>query len=904
ALEIERKREKSLRRQFEYIVHNVKKLERRRYQRHRTRSPTYYDSSSGPSYRKSSHSYRNSSSERYYESSYSRSASTSRQTIPCQVTMVYRGIGSERHGDEIMVLQENIIVFKGFLRSEEPFKFKFQRRHRQLFVRLEFFINELFECRLSIDCERKQVDEENELFQLQHLEPLKRHQRRDEDDDRERDVKKPVRKEIPSSTRQPLVNGDRSPTVDNERDRHKPSSNQTPGEQKRTTRENSYTKQQSRRSPSPPKSSSKRSNGSATQSNASNSKPLTSPAKKPILPKATSSDDDNVKTPVRTTPTKPSYGPPQLSTFARSGSESNSEELPNSTLQNNEKKPPTTESPKPSESSPEKKDEKVDDDDDEEEEEEGSSGGRGGAGFGSFLQLLQAVSGGAIRVPSTNDDGDGVQGLLARLGIINQTSSRNKLANLTPRQEGNVENYLLVYLDSSPPDDPIAQRLRGLINYFKVFDDPDDCVAFINTIINEKVIFIVTDALGDPVVSRIQDLQQLFAIYVLCQTEEQADNWSTNQPKIRGIYTDINEILVKVRDDIEADENSSLAFTHALPTTNVKQEPYFVINQIIKEIILDSDEMTEAKNELLHFCRTEYKDNPEQLAFIEQFETNYQKEDVLQFFQQQQHFLYKMLNKGFRIPEVDILFKLRLFIQNLHQFIIASSNNSSLKTIYRSQLVTTDELETLKKCTEGGYIAFSHFFYASSQPPSQNQFAPSEDDEEILFEIDVSNSNSYMLVDEQVLVTFGLVTRVASIDKDKNGKTIVHLTTITGDDRQYDKIIEPMRKETRAPHPSLRIVKLFVELEQYSYAVHLGQILLADSPTAKKDPLLALARTYHSLGTALYEKEEFDEALFIIKKSHEIYLRFLPEDAPQLSPTWNNMGSIYLRQGNTELALE
>ena len=263
-----------------------------------------------------------------------------------------------------------------------------------------------------------------------------------------------------------------------------------------------------------------------------------------------------------------------------------------------------------------------------------------------------------------------------------------------------------------------------------------------------------------------------------------------------------------------------------------------------------------------------------------------------------------MLNKGFHIPEVDILFKLRLFIQNLHQLIIASSNSSSLKVIYRSQLVTNDELETLKKCAEGGYIAFSHFFYAARQPPSQNQFTPSENHEEILFEIDVSNSNSYMLINEQVLVTFGLVTRVASIDKDKNGKTIVHLTTITGDDRQYDKIIEPMRKETRAPHPSLRIVKLFVELEQYTYAVHLGQVLLVDSPTAKKDPLLALARTYHSLGTALYEKEEFDEALFIIKKSHEIYLRFLPEDAPQLSPTWNNMGSIYLRQGNAELALE
>jgi hypothetical protein len=36
--------------------------------------------------------------------------------------MIYQGNGSERHGDEIMVLQENIIVFKGFLRPEGLFE--------------------------------------------------------------------------------------------------------------------------------------------------------------------------------------------------------------------------------------------------------------------------------------------------------------------------------------------------------------------------------------------------------------------------------------------------------------------------------------------------------------------------------------------------------------------------------------------------------------------------------------------------------------------------------------------------------------------------------------------------------------------------------------------------------------
>lgn len=33
--------------------------------------------------------------------------------------MTYRGHGREKHGgDEIMVLQDNIIVFKGFLQAE------------------------------------------------------------------------------------------------------------------------------------------------------------------------------------------------------------------------------------------------------------------------------------------------------------------------------------------------------------------------------------------------------------------------------------------------------------------------------------------------------------------------------------------------------------------------------------------------------------------------------------------------------------------------------------------------------------------------------------------------------------------------------------------------------------------
>ncbi|CAF2694528.1 unnamed protein product [Rotaria sp. Silwood2] len=721
-----------------------------------------------------------------------------------------------------------------------------------------------------------------------------------------------------------VINGKKRSKLDNGQRHHKSkteeqslSSNLISKDQNEITRETSYVKQRSQYSSNPPQTLStkqiesrpeettrnQKSKSNLTQAPSSVSRQLslkttsTNEKKPPVshLISSDNDDDNDNDTLEENIIKKPSYGPPQLSTLARSDSESITDELSNNVKLDDEKV--SKEIIKKSESLSEKKDEN----EDEESNDVGS--------FIGFLQLLQSMSGSAIQVSSTNDDGDEIQNLLARLGIVTQTSSRKQIIQSTPRLLGNVENFLLVYLNSSIPDNSLLIKFRSLVNYLKIFDDVDDCIAFINNISNEKIIFIVSDALGDPVVSRIQDLQQLFAIYVLCKTAKQVDNWSTNQPKIRGIYMNINEILEQIKNAIENDEENSLTFTHTLTTANTKSEPSFLKNQLIKEILLDSDEMNEAKNELIDFCRAEYVDNIEQLTYIQQFEDEYRKENILEFFRKEK-FLYKMLNKGFRIPEVDILFKLRLFIQNLHHYIISSSNNSSIKTLYRSQFVTNDELDTLKTCVDDGLIAFSNFFIASINYPEENltsSFRNNQQEdkgEEIIFQIDVSNSNNFMSIDNQILVTFGLVTRITHIEKDKNEKTIIHLKTVSSDDRQLERIIEPMRKETRAPHPSLRIVKLFMELEQYSQAAQLGQVLLADLPNARKDPLLALARIYHSLGTTLYEKEEYDQALDVIKKSHELYVRFLPEDAPQLSPTWNNMGSIYLRQGKTDLALE
>lgn len=196
-------------------------------------------------------------------------------------------------------------------------------------------------------------------------------------------------------------------------------------------------------------------------------------------------------------------------------------------------------------------------------------------------------------------------------------------------------------MDSTKPGSSLIIRLRSLINYLKISDDVDDCIAFINNISNEKIIIIVSDTLGDSIVSRIFNHQQLFAVYIFCETKEQIDNWSRNESKIRGIHTDINQIIEQIKFDIENDEENLLTFTCMSTTANTKGGLSFIINQILKEILLDSDEMNEAKKELIDFSRSEYADNVEQLKFIQQFENGYRKDNILEFFRKEK-FLYKV----------------------------------------------------------------------------------------------------------------------------------------------------------------------------------------------------------------------------------------------------------------------
>lgn len=203
---------------------------------------------------------------------------------------------------------------------------------------------------------------------------------------------------------------------------------------------------------------------------------------------------------------------------------------------------------------------------------------------------------------------------------------------MTPRKRGNLENVLLVHLDKIKLDSSIMNTIRSSINVVEHFNDVDDCLAFINSVSNEQVYLLVIDEFAEKIVSRVEDLEQVSKIYVHCDNEEQRVRWSTDESKVCAVSTEINELFREMSLDVERDNVESFPMSMTTGKSKVKVETDFLVDQIVKEILLDHDEISDAKQEMVSFLQQEYSDNEAQLRAIDSFDNEYEHDKPLNFY--------------------------------------------------------------------------------------------------------------------------------------------------------------------------------------------------------------------------------------------------------------------------------
>jgi len=199
-----------------------------------------------------------------------------------------------------------------------------------------------------------------------------------------------------------------------------------------------------------------------------------------------------------------------------------------------------------------------------------------------------------------------------------------------PREKGNVENFTLVYLHDSYPDESIVKHLRSLVNFLKIFNDGDDCIAFINTIANEKILFILSHTFHESILPRIEELQQIFMIYILSENNDQLDIPAGNS-KIRGAFTNIDDIYEQISDDIKKITRDLVVyFVGSSSATSLSASAVYFL--LLIEIILDTTETKSDMKDLINFSREEYEGNDEELKIIDEFENNYQKNQAISWY--------------------------------------------------------------------------------------------------------------------------------------------------------------------------------------------------------------------------------------------------------------------------------
>ncbi|UJR18450.1 hypothetical protein I4U23_005355 [Adineta vaga] len=488
------------------------------------------------------------------------------------------------------------------------------------------------------------------------------------------------------------------------------------------------------------------------------------------------------------------------------------------------------------------------------------------------------------------------------------------------REKGNVEWFNLIYLHKSWPLDPsVIENIRRLINIIKTFDDPDECIAYINSLTNRKVILILSDDFVDSFLPRIEDDFSISSIYILSENPERNSTFYSNQ--IQGIHRSMDEIYEMLTNEINPMKLDLIDF-QSVYVDNTKLNPEFLFFRVLCETLVDSNETENAFDELIHFARQEYEGNEYELAEIENFERNYKNNQALSWLFRP-CFLFKMLHRALFVHEVDVLYKFRSFIQDINTQ-IAKENLSEPISVYLGNTIEQSEIVSMESFRDNqNLITFQQLLFAStnqSQAITRAKNLPRRNNTflNLLVRIDFPSSTGFVSrIDRHlssqndginILISAGLITKIITIDKDyqKNGYILIHLQFVSIEDQvNLQEQLQIERKQIQSTSPLFQIAKLLLKVNYQTIGEEFFSNLL------NEDFLLDNRNRQNSIGQSLelfainhFQIYNFKRASELFSLCLKAYYRFLPKQNENLYLTYRDLGDSLFRIGEYQLAID
>ena len=155
-----------------------------------------------------------------------------------------------------------------------------------------------------------------------------------------------------------------------------------------------------------------------------------------------------------------------------------------------------------------------------------------------------------------------------------------------------VQNVLLIWLDSNIDEtnadcQNTITKLRCAVNDISTYTNGDECLEFIQTVVDNKVCMIISGSLGQHIVPHVHNMSQVDSIFIFCGNKKYHEQWVKDWPKIKGVFTDITPICEALKEAAHQCEQNAMPMSFVGTNKKLDQlDPSFMYTQILKEIIL------------------------------------------------------------------------------------------------------------------------------------------------------------------------------------------------------------------------------------------------------------------------------------------------------------------------------
>jgi hypothetical protein len=243
----------------------------------------------------------------------------------------------------------------------------------------------------------------------------------------------------------------------------------------------------------------------------------------------------------------------------------------------------------------------------------------------------------------------------------------------------NYDEIVLFWLQPSNASEENLREVREIINDTRVFNDRDQCIETLPSIVDQTIFFVLGSGQSD-----LLDILSTFTYLDYIYLTEPTHFPYTSQ--VRGVFSEMKQLIYQLKKDIKTVHNS---YTHLhltksgdlkQPHTTTQDLQYRTVEfkwiQAIFDVLLQTARPTEnIHKDLLDECRLIYRGNTAQTRFIDEFEEKYEPSKAIWWYTRDT-FLYRLINMALRTENMVIIWKFRFIIQDMYQ---------QLKTMHQKQ---------------------------------------------------------------------------------------------------------------------------------------------------------------------------------------------------------------------------